>query len=259
MPDGASISKDTADRTAQIAVVELVTAAIASINPSNAPYQKRFIKAFLAPDTYTTIAAEIDRRVKQMEEERELGSYYWVMTKETTYDPQLNRFFVVGEDHTVNAARDTGVPYVFEYSMTYENYRPVIHDTISYPGDKAHNSEWLKSNTKAQSASFSFAQPGTTGSTQSGSVNFTAPSVDESTVRKSVPTKLKSKAKKADKATEDVVERTKVHPDVAVKDTKPEEISLPGVMTIAGESTQAIDFTHTQTVNVNDTGSGTVV
>jgi len=148
MPDGASISKDTADRTAQIAVVELVTAAIASINPSNAPYQKRFIKAFLAPDTYTTIAAEIDRRVKQMEEERELGSYYWVMTKETTYDPQLNRFFVVGEDHTVNAARDTGVPYVFEYSMTYENYRPVIHDTISYPGDKAHNSEWLKSNTK---------------------------------------------------------------------------------------------------------------
>jgi len=112
---------------------------------------------------------------------------------------------------------------------------------------------------QAQSASFSFAQPGTTGSTQSGSVNFTAPSVDESTVRKSVPTKLKSKAKKADKATEDVVERTKVHPDVAVKDTKPEEISLPGVMTIAGESTQAIDFTHTQTVNVNDTGSGTVV
>lgn len=149
MPDGATVSADTADRAAQFAVVAAVTSAIASINPSNAEMQKRFIKAFLDPDSYTKIAAEIDLRVKQMEAEHELGSYYWVTTKGLSYDPALNRLFAVGEVHTVNAAKDTGTPYVFEYSMTYENYRPVIHDTISYPGDKPHNSDWLKTNSKA--------------------------------------------------------------------------------------------------------------
>ena len=148
MPDGATISSDTADRAAQFVVVQAVTSAIASINPSNAEAQKRFIKAFLAPDSYTNISVEIDKRVKQMEAERELGSYYWVLTKGASYDPILNRFFVVGEVHTVNAAKDTGKPYVFEYSLNYENYRPVIHDVISYEGDKPHNSEWQKSNTK---------------------------------------------------------------------------------------------------------------
>ncbi|MAF04679.1 MULTISPECIES: TraE/TraK family type IV conjugative transfer system protein [Herbaspirillum] len=146
MPDGASISEDTADREAQFAVIQAVTTAIASINPSNAAYQKRFIKAFLSSDSYTKISSEIDLRVKKMEAEHELGSFYWVTTKGVSFDPSLNRFFIIGDVHTVNAAKDTGEPYVFEYSMKYENYRPVVYDVSSYRGTKARDSDWLKSN-----------------------------------------------------------------------------------------------------------------
>lgn len=118
----------------------------------------------------------------------------------------------------------------------------------------------------AHAASFTFTQPGAAGASPVSSTSFDGSSVDESTVRKS-SSKREPKSKKAaannrkpePTLAKEASERTKVHPDVAVKDTKPEEVVLPGVMKIAGESAQALDFTRTQVVNVNDTGSATVV
>ena len=119
----------------------------------------------------------------------------------------------------------------------------------------------------AKAASFSFTQPGASSTNQQSSVSFATSSFDESTIRNSSQNKKGKKSKKAETASlqgsdaskKNADDRNQVHPDVAVKDTKPEEIKLPGVMNIAGESTQALDFTRTQIVTVNDTGSATVI
>lgn len=51
---------------------------------------------------------------------------------------------------------------------------------------------------------------------------------------------------------------TAIHPEAAVKDTKPKEIALPGVMTIAGANAHALDFTKAQKLQLVD-GSNEVV
>jgi conjugal transfer pilus assembly protein TraE len=144
MPSDAIIQKTSLDKGAQRAVLAAVTSNLAQVNPANIEYQKAFLQAFLAPAAYTKISSEIDTQSKRLLEQRELGSYYFVL-KSWEYDTQLDRHFVLGDVHTVNAAKDTAQPYVFEYQMHVENYRPVIDDVKSYAGERAHNSEWMKS------------------------------------------------------------------------------------------------------------------
>jgi hypothetical protein len=143
MPPNAEMQKESMDIAAQRAVVVAVTSNLAQVNPANAEYEKKFLQAFLAPAVYTKISAEIDAKAKQLSDQRELGSYYFVF-RSHQYDPKLNKHFVIGEVHTVNAAKDTSEPYVFEYVLHVENYRPVVDDVNSYKGDKAHNAAWLE-------------------------------------------------------------------------------------------------------------------
>jgi conjugal transfer pilus assembly protein TraE len=143
VPSGSEIQKNSMEIGAQRAILLAVTSNLVQVNPANAEYQKNFLQAFLAPAQYTKISAEIDAKAKMLAEQRELGSYYFVLHRHE-YDPKINRHFVLGDVHTVNAAKDTGEPYVFEYTLHVENYRPVIDDVTSYKGDKAHNSGWLE-------------------------------------------------------------------------------------------------------------------
>lgn len=143
MPADSVIQKTSLDKGAQRAVLAAVTNNLAQINPGNAEYQKAFLQAFLAPAVFTKVSSDIDFRVKKMSDERELGSYYFVL-KEITYDPAIDKHFVIGDVHTVNAAKDTAAPHVFEYSMHVENYRPVIDSVTTYEGERAHNSEWIE-------------------------------------------------------------------------------------------------------------------
>jgi conjugal transfer pilus assembly protein TraE len=48
----------------------------------------------------------------------------------------------------VNAAKDSAEPYVYEYAIHIENYRLWVDDIKVYPGEKIHNSEWIKANSK---------------------------------------------------------------------------------------------------------------
>ena len=66
MPNDAVIEKTAMDKRAQIAVLQAVTSAMASVNPANAQYQKQFVQAFLAPGAYTKISKEIDARVFEL-------------------------------------------------------------------------------------------------------------------------------------------------------------------------------------------------
>jgi hypothetical protein len=143
MPPDSEIQKTSMDLGAQRAMLAAVTSNIAQVNPANKEYQKNFLQAYLSPAMYTKISAEIDTKVRLLLEQRELGSYYFVMTRQE-YDPKQNKHFVLGDLHTVNAAKDTAEPYVFEYQLHVENYRPVIDDIVTYKGDKAHNSNWVE-------------------------------------------------------------------------------------------------------------------
>ena len=147
MPSGSVIQKSAWDKKAQLATLLDVTNAIANINPANSEYQKLLIQVFLAPQEYTRIAAEIDDRVKKLADQRELGSYYFIW-KAFDYDEALDRFFVRGDIHTVNAAKDTGEPWVFEYQTHVDNYRLVVDKVTSYHGERAHDSAWLKEQNK---------------------------------------------------------------------------------------------------------------
>jgi conjugal transfer pilus assembly protein TraE len=143
VPSGTEIQKTAMDIGGQRALLLAVTSNLVQVNPANAEYQKNFLQAFLAPAVYTKLSSEIDAKAKMLAEQRELGSYYFVLHRHE-YDPKINRHFVLGDVHTVNAAKDTGEPYVFEYTLHIENYRPVVDDVTSYKGDKAHNSGWLE-------------------------------------------------------------------------------------------------------------------
>jgi conjugal transfer pilus assembly protein TraE len=143
MPANTAIQKAAMDIGAQRAVLVAVTSNLAQVNPANVEYQKNFLQAFLAPAMYTKLSTEIDAKAKLLTDQRELGSYYFVF-RSHEYDPKIDKHFVIGEVHTVNAAKDTGEPYVFEYALHIDNYRPVIDDITSYRGDKAHNAAWLE-------------------------------------------------------------------------------------------------------------------
>jgi len=137
------VGKATMDVGSQRAILIAVTSNLVQVNPTNAHYQKNFLQAFLAPAVYTKISAEIDAKAKLLADQRELGSYYFVF-REHQYDPKVNKHFVIGDVHTVNAAKDTPEPYVFEYAGHVDNYRFVVSDVTSYKGDKAHNAGWLE-------------------------------------------------------------------------------------------------------------------
>jgi TraE protein len=152
MPENSVIARDSFDRGAQLATLNAVTSAIASINPGNAEYQKVFLSYYLAPQAYTNIIAEINAEVEKLKSQRELGSHYWILGgtsgRRYEYDPKINKHFVMGDVHTVNAAKDSAEPYVFEFAFHIENYRLWIDEATSYPGDRPHNSEWLEANKK---------------------------------------------------------------------------------------------------------------
>lgn len=147
MPNNTVIERSTFDKGAQMATLLAVTNAVSQINPANAEHQKIFLRAFLSPPAYTRIASEIDFKIEKAKSERELGSYYFVFQR-YEYDHKLNRHFVIGEQHTVNAARDTAQPYVYEYTAHIENYRLWVDELTAYQSDKPHNSEWLEANKK---------------------------------------------------------------------------------------------------------------
>jgi conjugal transfer pilus assembly protein TraE len=143
MPASTEIRRTAIDIGAQRAMLAAVTSNLVQVNPSNVEYQKSFLQAFLSPAMYTRLSAEIDAKARLLADQRELGSYYFVF-RAHEYDPRINRHFVMGEVHTVNAAKDTAEPYVFEYALHIDNYRPMLDDITSYRGDKPHNAAWLE-------------------------------------------------------------------------------------------------------------------
>lgn len=147
MPANSIIERMSFDKGAQAATLNAITSNLAQINPANADYQKQFLQAYLSPRAYTKISSEIDLKVEKAKLERELGSSYFIL-KRYEYDPVINKHFVIGEQHTVNAAKDTAQDYVYEYDVHIENYRLWVDDVRTYQGDKAHNSEWIEANKK---------------------------------------------------------------------------------------------------------------
>ena len=147
MPSGSVIEKGAWDKKAELATLLDVTSAIANINPGNAEYQKQLLAVFLAPKEYTRLSKVIDGLVKKLIDQHELGSYYFIW-KGMDYDQKIDRFFIRGDVHTVNAARDTGEQWVFEYQAHVENYRLLIDDVNGYQGEREHDSAWLKEQNK---------------------------------------------------------------------------------------------------------------
>lgn len=145
MPAATIIEKAAMDKSGQMATLTTVTAALVQVNPANKDFQKRLLQEFLAPAAYTPISMEIERKAKLLETQRELGSYYFVQ-RAYTYDPAIDRHFVMGDVHTVNASRDSAVPYVYEYQVHVENYRLWVDQIVVYEGDKPHDSDWIKAN-----------------------------------------------------------------------------------------------------------------
>ena len=60
----------------------------------------------------------------------------------------MSKVLVVGDIHTVNAAKDSTQAYVYEYDLKVDNYRPVVTSIVSYKGDVIHDSIWLENRKK---------------------------------------------------------------------------------------------------------------
>ncbi|CAM2198479.1 conjugal transfer pilus assembly protein TraE (plasmid) [Paraburkholderia kururiensis] len=147
MPDGARIERNGMDVGAQQATAYAVASALASVNPSTGESIKKFVQPFFSAAAYTKVSQAIDSKVATLSIQHELGSYYFVL-KRFEADDKLGRVFVLGDVHTVNAARDTAEPWVFEFPVHFANYQMILDDVIAYSGDRAHNSEWIKAQQK---------------------------------------------------------------------------------------------------------------
>lgn len=147
MPDGAKIERNGMDVGAQQATAYAVASALASVNPSTGESIKKFVQPFFSAAAYTKVSQAIDSKVATLSIQRELGSYYFIL-KRFEADDKLGRVFVLGDVHTVNAARDTAEPWVFEFPVHFANYQMILDDAVAYSGDKAHNSEWIKAQQK---------------------------------------------------------------------------------------------------------------
>lgn len=147
MPNDSVLERSVMDKGAQKATLSSLTSAIAQTNPANAEFNKEFVQSFLSATAYTKVSLAIDSQVARLVSQHELGSYYFVQ-RGYEYDPVTNHHFVYGDVHTVNAARDSAEPYVFEYTAHVENYRLLVDEVVSYVGDKPHDGEWLKNNKK---------------------------------------------------------------------------------------------------------------
>jgi hypothetical protein len=147
MPNNSVIEKTGMDKSSQKATLIALTSAIAQVNPSNAPYQKEFIQCFLSAAAYTRVSKNIDDEVAKLVDQHELGSHYFVFIA-YEYDPVMDKHFVIGDVHTVNAAKDTSQRYVYEYPVHFENYRLWADDVLAYEGEKPHDTEWAKANKK---------------------------------------------------------------------------------------------------------------
>lgn len=144
MPANSVIQKTAFDKGAQSATLATVTNCLSAITPANAQYQKQCLGLYLSAEVYTKVMDEINAKVEKQKRERELGSTYFIF-KKYEYDPKIDRHFVIGDLHTVNAAKDTTEEYVYEYQTHIENYRMWIDEIVTYPGNRPHNSEWLES------------------------------------------------------------------------------------------------------------------
>lgn len=150
MPDGAKIWKNGMDEGAIKAIALAVASNLASVNPSNQESVKSFVQPFLSADAYTVVSQQIDAKAALLAAQHELGSYYFVLGPHGfQYDDKLKRIYVSGDVHTVNAAKDTGEPWVFEFPVHFAQYRMFIDAGLTaYPGNKIHNSEWIQAQTK---------------------------------------------------------------------------------------------------------------
>jgi hypothetical protein len=149
MPTGSKIWKNGMDMGAIQAEAFAVASALASVNPSNPESVKAFVQPFLSPDAYTVVSKAIDDKAGQLGLQHELGSYYLVLGPHGfQYDDKLGRIFISGDIHTVNAAKDTAEPWVFEFEVRFADYRMFIDGVTAYQGDHIHNSDWIKAQEK---------------------------------------------------------------------------------------------------------------
>ena len=135
--------KNAINRSSQRAIILATVSAISQINPSNYEFEKVFVQNFLAPEVYSSLSIQIDQQAKKMRDQHELGSYYFDF-KEYLYDPLLDKHFVKGEIHTVNAIKNSTQMWIYELSLRVDNYKPIITSLSSYPGSDFHNSNWLE-------------------------------------------------------------------------------------------------------------------
>lgn len=149
VPNPSIIEKTSLDKGSQKAVLLAVTNNLAQINPANYEYGKAFIEPYFSATDYTRLSEEMLQSVTKMRLDREQGSRYFVF-KDYLYDPKINKHFVLGDIHFVNAAKDTAEPHVFEYRLTVENYRPLIVSLDRYTGTKPHNSVWVEEQKKRE-------------------------------------------------------------------------------------------------------------
>lgn len=147
LPNDTIIERTAMDKGAQRATLIAVTGCIVQVNPSNVKYNQECVKTFLSPQAYTKVSLDMEKTAKQLEIQHELGSYYMEFRR-YKYDPVINKHFLVVDVHTVNAAKDTALPFVYEYEMHVENYRPVVDSVVRYEGINPRDSEWLNNNKK---------------------------------------------------------------------------------------------------------------
>lgn len=142
LPHRSVIEKTSLDKASQAATLKAVTDALASINPGNWQYQMKFAESFFSAEDFTRIYEETRAAVDRMVMDKEFGSRYFIF-KDYQYDPAINKHFILGDVHFVNAAKDSAVPHVYEYSLSVENYRPVVNHVERYEGERPHNKAWL--------------------------------------------------------------------------------------------------------------------
>lgn len=127
-----------------------VSSLLVGVNPRNIEASVEEIADFLAPELKNSVIENMRARAKELAREKSDGNFLFVL-KKRNYDANLDKYFVQG-DVCFNNALNTTVgackPWVLEYQMKVEHYRPLVYAIEKYEGEYIHDTKYLEAQAK---------------------------------------------------------------------------------------------------------------
>ena len=149
-PANAVFESEKVSPATALSYATRVTTLLVGVNPRNVDASIEEIGDFLAPELKNSIFENMRSRARELASEKSDGNYSFVL-KKRNYDSNLNKYFIQGDvcfNNAINTTAGTCKPWVLEYQIKVEYYRPFISFIDKYEGEYPHDTRFLEEEAK---------------------------------------------------------------------------------------------------------------